>query len=112
MDKKDEQLLQQFFTEASRQTVANNGFSDRVLRRLPLRVNWFGRLWTLGCLLAAAIVILESDALTVAVVNLEIFVCNLLDKGLTEILITVGTLGFGLAVAGGYELFTGVKEEL
>ncbi len=112
MDRKDEQLLQQFFTEASRQTIADNGFSQRVLHRLPPRVNWFCRLWTLGCLLAAVIVFVKSDALTVALVELEVFVYNLLDKGIFELLLTMGTLGFGLAVAGGYELFTRVKEEL
>ncbi len=112
MDRKDEQLLQQFFQKASQQTIADNGFSERVLRRLPPRVNWFSCLWTLGCLLAAAAMFLASDSLPVAQVEMEIFVHQLLDKGLFELLLTTGTLGFGLAVAGGYELFTCVKEEL
>lgn len=112
MDRKDEQLLQQFIQEASRQTIADNGFSGRILRRLPPRVNWFSRLWTLGCLLAAAIAFIASDAVPVVLVETEIFVHQLLNQGLFEMLLTTGTLGFGLAVAGGYELFTCVKEEL
>lgn len=39
MDRKDEQLLQQFFIESSQQTIADNGFSERVMRRLPNRAN-------------------------------------------------------------------------
>ena len=49
----NEQLLKQFFSEAAQQKIEDNGFTERVMRRLPMRVNWFTRLWTAFCILMA-----------------------------------------------------------
>lgn len=112
MDRKDEQLLQQFFIEASQQTIADNGFSERVMRRLPNRANWFNRVWTLGCILIAIALLLMSDAITIAMTNIEVFTQSLLNGGLIEMLPTISMLIFGLAIAGAYELYVCVKENL
>lgn len=44
----DEALLEQFFA-AQRIDIADNGFSQRVMRRLPSRTSRLNRLWTLLC---------------------------------------------------------------
>lgn len=49
MEDNNDILLQQFFAEASRQEIADDGFSRRVINRLPSRVNWLVRLWTAFC---------------------------------------------------------------
>jgi hypothetical protein len=49
MEDNNDILLQQFFAEASRQEIADDGFSRRVINRLPSRVNWLVRLWTVFC---------------------------------------------------------------
>lgn len=51
MDKQNEQLLQQFFSEAAQQTIADNGFTERVMSRLPVRnMKLFTRIWTACCI--------------------------------------------------------------
>ena len=44
----DEALLEQFFA-AQRIEIEDNGFSQRVMRRLPSRTSRLNRLWTLLC---------------------------------------------------------------
>ena len=43
----DEKLLKDFFT-ANKQEIADNGFSRRVMHRLPDRSNWLARIWMGG----------------------------------------------------------------
>ena len=50
MTDNEQQLIARFFADAAQQTIADDGFSHRVMRRLPSRVNWLARLWTAGCL--------------------------------------------------------------
>lgn len=46
-------LLQQFFSEAAQQQIADNGFTERVMQALPqqstFNIKLFNRLWTLFC---------------------------------------------------------------
>jgi len=62
MNENDNQLLQQFFSEAARQEVADDGFTQRVMKRIDAHHATAGpgcsvlnaqRLWTLFCLLVA-----------------------------------------------------------
>lgn len=53
-----------------------------------------------------------SDAITIAKVNLEVFMQSLLNGGLIEMLPTISMLILGLAIAGAYELYVCVKEDL
>ncbi len=48
----DDVMLTQFFAE-QRQKIADNGFSDRVMRQLPQRAKRFNRVWTAVCAAAA-----------------------------------------------------------
>ena len=82
------------------------------MRRLPNRANWFNRVWTLGCILIAIALLLMSDAITIAKTNIEVFTQSLLNGGLIEMLPTISMLIFGLAIAGAYELYVCVKENL
>lgn len=55
MTENNDKLLESFFAE-SRQEVADNGFSRRVMRSLPRRSNRLARLWTaMGFTLAAVL---------------------------------------------------------
>jgi len=55
MEDNNDILLQQFFAEASRQEIADDGFSRRVINRLPSRVNWLVRLWTAFCVIVGVV---------------------------------------------------------
>ena len=55
IDAADEQLLERFFSTAQQQTIADNGFTQRVMRQLPDRSLWLSRLWTALCLTAGIV---------------------------------------------------------
>ena len=46
----NEHLLQQFFSEAAQEQIADDGFTERVMRQLPARKSWFARFWTPFCI--------------------------------------------------------------
>jgi hypothetical protein len=73
MDKHDEQLLQQFFSEAAQQTVEDNGFTERVMNRLPKRVKTYTRLWTAFCILVAAVLFTVFHGWELLLVQIEVF---------------------------------------
>ena len=53
MTQNDEQMLEQFFQEARQKQVADNGFTEKVMRRVPDRSAMrLSHLWTAFCLLA------------------------------------------------------------
>ena len=56
MDMTDHELLEQFFEPARRMQVADDGFTDRVMSRLPRHdVRWLSRLWTVFCIVVAVV---------------------------------------------------------
>ena len=59
----DEKLIAKFFAE-NKQEFADNGFSERVMRRLPaskaVRLN---RIWTLFCVVAGTVLIVRTGGL-------------------------------------------------
>ena len=61
MDMTDEQLIEKFFQEARQASLADNGFSDRVMQRIATlqtkdsRIWKLSRLWTAFCVSVAVI---------------------------------------------------------
>lgn len=59
MDKQNDALLQQFFSEAAQRTIEDNGFTERVMKNLPDRkldvARRLSQLWTLFCLVVAGV---------------------------------------------------------
>lgn len=55
IDAADEQLLERFFQQPSRQTIADNGFTQRVMRQLPDRSLRLSRLWSALCVMAGVV---------------------------------------------------------
>lgn len=53
----DDALLEQFFAPAREQQMADNGFTERVMHRLPDRAMQLSRLWTLCCLVVGIVFI-------------------------------------------------------
>lgn len=48
-------LLQQFFSAARSEQLPDNGFTRRVVSRLPLRQKRLSRLWTAACIAVGAV---------------------------------------------------------
>ena len=58
------ELLEQLFAPARQMTVADNGFSDRVMERIPKRsTRTLSRLWTVFCVAVAGALFVVFDGI-------------------------------------------------
>ncbi len=103
MNEDNELLLKQFFSEASQQQIADDGFSQRVMQRLPSRINWFTRLWNIACILIFAILFVWFDGMQQLAVQLFVWVRTLAAEPFSINLMMVFSVISGL-------LFVGVGE--
>ena len=103
MDRKDEQLLQQFFSEAAQQTIDDNGFTERVVSRLPLRVKRFTRIWTACCILVAAVLFSVCHGWELLMVQLEVFLRTTIAEPPQVNPLAMGFAFFCLLLIGAYE---------
>lgn len=103
MNDNNEQLLRQFFSEAAQQQIADDGFSERVMHRLPSRINWFNRLWTAFCILVFAVLFVVFDGMSQLAVQLEVMIRTMSTHDFSINLLMVFSVIFGL-------LFVGVGE--
>ena len=64
MDMEDNKdiLLNNLFAEAAKTEIADNGFSRKVMRRLPSRAERMSRIWTLVCTMAAVVLLTSFKA--------------------------------------------------
>ena len=102
-------LLKQFFQEASQQQIADDGFTERVMRHLPQHSllvahgRWLTRLWTAFCIVVFAILFVLFDGWTLLAIQLEVLVRTMAVQTISINLLMVATILFGL-------LFVGVGE--
>ena len=66
----DERLLERFFGEQLFE-VTDDGFSHRVMKKIPDRARRLNRLWTALCLVAAVAFIIAERGLTAMVGSLQ-----------------------------------------
>ncbi len=103
MTEDNERLLQQFFSEAASQQIADNGFTERVMERLPLRTNWFVRIWNTVCILLFAVLFVVFRGWDLLVVQLEVLLRTAATQTFSVNLAMLFAIVFGL-------LFVGVGE--
>ena len=70
----DEALLEDFFSNCQ-QEIADNGFTEKVMKGLPVSASWLNKIWTIVCVAAGIAFLYFSHAL----------------QGLAESLKTIGT---------------------
>ncbi len=99
----NDELLRQFFSEAAKQQVADDGFTNQVMQRLPLRIKWFTRLWTLACVLVAIILFVAFRGWELLAAQLEALLRAASTVTFTLNPVTLAVILFGL-------LFVGVGE--
>lgn len=58
----DERLIARFFQE-NKKEIPDDGFTRRVMRRLPTRTRRLSRLWTLLCSVAGVVFFLLTDGI-------------------------------------------------
>ena len=96
----DDQLLRQFFSEAARQQISDNGFSRRVMRHLPVRINWIERVWTLCCIAVAVVLFVMFRGWELLAQHLLTLLQPLHDAQPLTLLTTLTTVVFGLLFVG------------
>ena len=106
MKEDNDLLLQQLFSEAAQQKIEDNGFTERVMRRLPMRVNWFTRLWTAFCILVALLLFTLFHGWELLAVQLEVLIRTLPTEPLSGRLVMVVTVFIGLLIAGASEFIS------
>ena len=106
MDKQDEKLLKQFFSEAAQQTIEDNGFTERVMNRLPVRMKRYTRIWTGCCILFAALLFTLFHGWELLLVQMEVFIrTTIAEPPHINPVMVVFTL-FCLLMIGVYELLS------
>lgn len=98
----NDKLLESFFQEAARQTIEDNGFSQRVMHRLPWRADRLARVWTVFCVALAVALFIYLRGGELLITYIEVFVRTLPTMQLPQInlpmlMVTAATLlGVGI----------------
>ena len=77
MTDKDQLMITSFFAHAKEEQIKDKGFTERVMRRLPHDNTWLVRLWTLFCVVVAAVLLYMSSVWVDLIINLEVLVQTL-----------------------------------
>lgn len=106
MDEQNEKMLQQFFSEAAGQPIADNGFTERVMSRLPIRVKWFERIWTALCVLLAVLLFTLFHGWELLAVQLEVFLRTMMVEPpqVSPLMVVLGIMS--LTLIGAYEMLS------
>lgn len=96
----NELLLKRFFSEAAQQTISDDGFTDRVMQHLPSRINWFTRLWNVGCVLIFIVLFVLFDGAELLAVHFEVLLRTLSVETFNVNIIGLGSVLFGLLLVG------------
>ena len=102
-------LLQQFFSEAASQQIEDNGFTERVMQRLPSRMNWFVRIWNTVCIVLFAVLFVVFRGWDLLAVQLEVMLRTMSTQSFSINLMMIFTIVFGLLFVGVGEVALKVK---
>jgi succinate dehydrogenase hydrophobic anchor subunit len=104
MTEDNDGLLQQFFSEAASQQIDDNGFTERVMLRLPSHRNWFVRIWNAMCILLFLVLFVVFHGWDSLAVQLEVMLRTMATYSFSINLLMVFTIVFGLLFVGVGEL--------
>lgn len=71
MTDKDDILINKFFAE-QKQTIEDNGFSHKVMRRLPSKASRYSRIWSSICIVAALLLFVACHGFKLIVNALDV----------------------------------------
>lgn len=107
MDMEDnERLLQQFFSEAASQQIADNGFTERVMRRLPSQKSWIARFWTPCCIATFVVLFIAFRGWELLAVHFEVMLRTMAVQPFSINLLMVFSVVFGLLFVGAGEVIS------
>ena len=112
---KDEQLLQQFFSEAAHQKVEDDGFTERVMQRLEtegklqasvILLHTITRLWTVFCISVFVILFVVFRGWELLTVHLEVMLRTMAAQSFSINLMMLFSVVFGLLFVGTGEIIS------
>ncbi|MBQ7419700.1 MAG: DUF5056 domain-containing protein [Prevotella sp.] len=106
MDEQNEKLLRQFFSEAAMRQIEDKGFTEQVMRRLPVRMKLFTRIWTACCILIAAILFTVFHGWELLLVQMEVFLRTTIAEPPQVNPVMVVFVLFSLLLIGAYEILS------
>lgn len=74
IDSKDEIMISNFFEQASKMEIEDDGFSQRVIKKISPRPNWAYRLWTAACIVGIVAYAIAMKVPQLVMVYLEVAV--------------------------------------
>lgn len=84
MESNDDKLLRDFFATEKKE-IADNGFSRRVMRRLPSRINRLMQIWAVFVSLVALLLFFAVDGLQAVVSTLRDVFVSMVQNSATNI---------------------------
>ena len=90
MTENEDKLIEKLFQEAAQLQIADDGFTERVMERLPqnrVSTQWLSRLWTLFCVVTAVVLFFLLDGWE----SLKNSLWYLVETGLTWLSVVVTT---------------------
>jgi hypothetical protein len=101
----DEALLEDFFNSCH-QEIADNGFTEKVMKGLPVSASWLNKIWTIVCVMTGIAFLYFTHALQGLADSLKTMATQLhsLNPTPTMLLSVILTLS-ALTVIGSYSFF-------
>ena len=111
MINENEHLLQQFFSEAASQQIEDNGFTERVMQRLPVASQYawlsrFSKLWTIFCVSIFAILFVVFRGWDLLIVQFEVMLRTMATQSFSINLMMLFSVVFGLLLVGTGEVIS------
>ena len=72
-DNSNDKLLQEFFKEARQQQIADNGFTERVMRHIDVEPLNLSRIWTWFCIFVGVVLFFVLRGWETIRIGLEVF---------------------------------------
>ncbi len=104
MTEDNEHMLQQFFSEAAQEQIADNGFTERVMQQLPARTGWFTRLWTPFCITVFVVLFIVFRGWELLFVHFRGMLQTIASQTFTTNMLMIISVFFGLLFVGTSEL--------
>jgi hypothetical protein len=111
----NERLLQQFFNDAARQQIDDNGFTDRVMQRIEaegklqtsnVRLRTFNRLWNVFCITTFVVLFIVFRGWELLAVHFEVMLRTLAAQSFSINLMMIFSVVFGLLLVGAGEVIS------
>ena len=104
MTEDNEHMLQQFFSEAAQEQIADNGFTERVMQQLPARTGLFTRLWTPFCITVFVVLFIVFRGWELLFVHFRGMLQTIASQTFTTNMLMITSVFFGLLFVGTGEL--------